>query len=238
MIDFHTHLLPGIDDGAATVEESVKLLEDLSGQGVDTVLLTSHYYGRRRNVRAFSAEYEKASSQLRAAYQGGVRLIRGAECNIATCANADFGELKDIAIEGTHYILTELSFEKKWTEQFWERIDNLLLEGLTPVIAHVELYPAVRKHREYAERLIGMGCLLQINCDSLLQRKFRKFLDFLFLNGMVSCLGSDTHNPVSRPPHYREAAEEICNRYGRSALDSIQHKMQSMIFDQKEFGHQ
>lgn len=231
MIDFHTHILPGIDDGAATVEESVALLEDLSQQGVDAVLLTSHYYGRRRNVRSFLAEYDRVYSQLKKAYQGGIKLIRGAECNIVTCANSDFGELKEIAIEDTHYILTELSFEKKWTEQLWERIDNLLIEGLTPVIAHVELYPAVRKHREYAERLTEMGCLLQVNCDSLLQRKFRKILDFLFLNNLVSCLGTDTHNLVSRPPRYREATEMICEKYGRQELERIQEKMKTLLCD-------
>lgn len=229
MIDLHTHILPAIDDGASDAEESSALLEALSRQGVDTVVLTPHYYGRRRNVRSFLNEFERAYTSLREAYRGEMKLVRGAECNISTCANSDFSELKALAIGDTNYILTELSFEKKWTEEFWERIDNLLIEGLVPVVAHVELYPAVRKHKEYAVRLAEMGCLLQVNCDSLLDRKFKKILDFLFENGLVSCLGSDTHNSVTRPPHYKEAVDEIGRRYGEPSLLRLQNQMKQII---------
>lgn len=233
MIDFHTHILPGIDDGASSPEESVALLDDLSRQGVDTVLLTSHYYGRRRNVRTFLSEYESAFQRLKGVYRGGMSLIRGAECNIATCANSDFGELKGLALGGSSYILTELSFEKKWTEELWDRVDNLLIEGLTPVIAHVELYPAVRKHRDNAVRLAEMGCVLQINCDSLLNRKFKKILDFLFANGLAGCLGSDTHNVTSRPPRYEAAVREIETRYGKDALCKLQSTMREILVTTK-----
>lgn len=229
MIDFHTHILPGIDDGASAPEESVALLEELSRQGVDTVILTPHYYGRRRNVRTFLSEFDHAYGILREAYRGEINLIRGAECNISTCANSDFSELKALSIGDTNFLLTELSFEKKWTEAFWERIDNLLIEGLIPVIAHVELYPAVRRHKEYAVRLTEMGCLLQINCDSLFEHKFQKLLDFLFDNQLVSCLGSDTHNLSTRPPHYQIATSVIQKRYGDMSLDYVQASMVSIL---------
>lgn len=229
MIDFHTHILPGIDDGASTVEESLELLGILSRQGVDSVVLSPHYYGRRRNVQTFLHEADRAYCALREAYHGNIKLVRGAECNISTCANSDFGELKELSIGGTTYILTELSFEKKWTEDLWERIDNLLIEGLIPVIAHVELYPAVHRHKEYAQQLVAMGCVLQVNCDSFLDRKFKKILDFLFANELVSCLGTDTHNLTSRPPHYRAATEEICNRYGQVSFLCLQSEMQKIV---------
>lgn len=229
MIDFHTHILPGIDDGASTVEESLVLLEALSQQGVDTVVLTPHYYGRRRNVRTFLIEFDCAYKLLREAYRGDIKLVRGAECNISTCANSDFSDLKALSIGDTNYILTELSFEKRWMEAFWERIDNLLIEGLIPVIAHAELYPAVRKNKEYAVRLADMGCLLQINADSLLDRKFKKILDYFFANDLVSCLGSDTHNAKTRPPHYQVATEEIVKRYGKSSVACIQTNMRKII---------
>lgn len=229
MIDFHTHILPGIDDGASTLEESLELLETLSRQGVDTVVLTPHYYGRRRNVQTFLNEFERAYGILRDAYRGDIKLVRGAECNISTCANSDFGELKALTIGNTKYLMTELSFEKKWTEEFWERIDNVLLEGLIPVIAHTELYPALRKNWKCAARLVEMGCLLQVNCDSLLDHKSRKLLDDLFENEFVSCLGSDTHNLSSRPPQYLEAAEEIRRRYGADCLAHLQDEMKKLI---------
>lgn len=232
MIDFHTHVLPALDDGAKSVEESLKLLEMLETQGVDTVVLSSHYYGRHRNVKSFLGEYERAYAKLRGAYTGPIRLVRGAECNISTCANSDFSELKALSVGDTRYLLTELSFAKKWSTEFWERIDNLLLAGLVPVIAHVELYPAIRRNPQIACELVGMGCVLQVNCDSVLDKKLSKLTDLLFRHDLVACIGSDTHNTDSRPPKYGDAVETLNRTYGEQITVRLQERMQKILADE------
>lgn len=232
MLDFHTHILPGIDDGAKDVSESMALLDALHKQGVDTVILTPHYYGRRRNVGQFLENRENAFQRLRAAYHGCIRLIKGCECNIHTCANIDFNDLKPLAIENTHYILTELSFEHEWSEKFWERIYNLLEMGLIPVIAHVELYPAVVKNPQFAYRLVQSGCLLQINCDSVLDRNKYKFIKVLIEHNQAYCLGSDTHNTDKRPPHYQGAVKLLEQDFGVEFCNSLQENMKKIISDE------
>ncbi len=232
MLDLHTHILPGIDDGAQDVSESTALLDLLQRQGVDTVVLTPHYYGRRKNVERFLEGREGAFRKLQAAYHGGIRLMKGCECNISTCANIDFGDLASLAIENTHYILTELSFEREWNEKFWERVYNLLEKGLVPVVAHIELYPAVVRNPQFAYRLIQVGCLLQINCDSVLDKRKYKFIKALIHHDQAYCLGSDTHNTYNRPPHYQEAVEILERDFGTEFCNSLQENMRKIISDE------
>ncbi len=71
---------------------------------------------------------------------------RACECNVCTCADSDLRKLRALAIEGTPYILTELSFEKEWEPRLFDRLDGSLQNELIPVIAHAGLYPAVRKN--------------------------------------------------------------------------------------------
>ena len=93
MIDFHTHILPGIDDGCRNIEEACSLLNMLEQQGVDTVVLTPHYYGRRSDVSNFLEKRTVAFEKLKAHYRGNIRFVLGCECNIVTCVNSNFSEL-------------------------------------------------------------------------------------------------------------------------------------------------
>ena len=234
MIDFHTHILPRIDDGASSVEESVSLLHSLEEQGVNTVALTPHYYGRQRSVEYFLEKRAAAYQALTAAYQGNIRLLRGCECNISTCANADITNLVPLALEGTRYILVELSFDPKWAkdELFLRRLRELKESaGLTPVVAHAELYPAVQRRPEWAARLIAAGCLLQINCQSVVQAGKHSLVQALVAHGQAHCLGSDTHNVRQRPPLYGQAAARLKDWSG-DALERIQENMKKIIADQ------
>lgn len=234
MIDIHTHVLPGIDDGAERVEESLKLLSALEKQGVDKVVLTPHYYGRTRNVDKFLAERKKALETLRAAYKGNIEFVTGCECNISTCANGNMGDLLPLAIGNTPYILVEMSFEPKWENELWERLFELIYRTeLTPVIAHIELYPAVMKHPEYARRLIEENCLLQMNCDSVIKAETGSLSYALLKHGQIHCLGSDTHNTYDRPPHYAQAAESIEKIFGKEYADILQIDMKKILSGEK-----
>lgn len=233
MIDIHTHILPQIDDGSSSVAESEKLLAMLENQCVQTVVLTPHYYGQNKNITKFLANREAAFARLNSAYRGGVRLLKGCECNISTCANNDFADLEALAIEGTRYILTEMSFENEWNNELWSRLNNLLDTGLVPIIAHVEIYPAVSRKPQLAYRLIESGCLLQINCDSVLDKAKYPLIKALIEHGQVYCLGSDTHNIDRRPPHYAEAAEKLKADFGVEIFDKIQENMQNILADKQ-----
>lgn len=227
MIDFHTHILPAIDDGSRDESESCELLSRLERQGVDTVLLTPHYYGRDYSVPKFLERREKAFSALKSAYSGNIRLIKACEYNIATDVNSDFMSLVPLAIGNTSYILTELSFENEWGDRLFKRINSLQLCGLTPVIAHAELYPAVRKNPSLVARLIDGGCYIQINCGSVISSDP---LVAALINGMqVHCLGSDTHNTTKRPPEYGRAIEMLSTSFGSQTAEGLNDNMNLIL---------
>lgn len=229
MIDFHTHVLPGIDDGAKDLDESLKLLADLDKQGVRKVVFTPHYYGRNKSVSKFLKQRDEAFLKVKDAYHGEIAFVKGCECNLSTCANIDFSELKPLAIEGTRYILTELSFEKEWTDGLFSKLNRLLDVGLVPVIAHMELYPVVQKKPQLVHQLIEMGCLIQVNCDSFLNGKTFPLVRALVNHSQVHCIGSDTHNLITRPPMYRSATDKIIEEFGQPTLDYLQDTMKKIL---------
>lgn len=231
MTDIHTHILPSVDDGAKDVEESLGLLEESERQGVDVTVLTPHYYGRNRGVEEFLRRRAAAFQKLKEGYRGGIRLVEACECNICTCANSDFSELRALTIGGTRYLLTELSFEDEWSGKLWERLYALLDLGMVPVVAHVELYPAVVRRPALAHRLAEAGCLLQFNCDSVLQKEKLGLVDALARHNQLHCLGSDAHNLERRPPRYKAAAESIVSRYGKDFFDGLQVNMRDILSD-------
>ena len=234
MIDFHTHILPQIDDGSSCVEESTALLESLEEQGVTDVLLTPHYYGRWKGVEDFLRSREDSFSLLSAAYKGRIALRRACECNIATCANTRLSDLKPLAVEGTDYILIEMSFTPAWEDKLLFRVEELMAEtGLTPVIAHVELYPAVQRPPALASELVRMGCLLQINCDSVAKGRKNDLVFALLRHSMAHCLGSDTHNTVVRPPLYRQAIRRIEETFGEGYVGAMQANMRRILKGEK-----
>jgi len=229
MIDLHTHILPGIDDGSSSVEESCAILSALADQGVDNVVFTPHYYGLRRGVDNHLERRARAFELLKSKYNGPINMFLGCECNIARCTNSNFDELVPLAINGTRYILTELSFEAEWDDFMWGRIDKLLQTGLTPVIAHVELYPPVRKTPSYVARLISLGCVIQVNCDSVVSAD--PLVKAILAHGQAHCLGSDTHNMTLRPPKYGEAAKLISDEFGGNMLDGMEENMRLILED-------
>lgn len=208
MIDLHTHILPGVDDGAKSVEEAIGLLDMLEKQGVDTVVLTPHYYGRQRGTATFIEKRDASFARLKEAYRGPLKLLKGAECNISTCANRDYADLFPLCIGETNYLLTELSFDKKWSDELWRRIDELLSVGIVPIIAHAELYPAVIKKPKIARLLHEMGCMIQLNCSSFTQKNRHKTLRKI-IGEVPYALGTDTHDREARPPEFAAALATI-----------------------------
>lgn len=233
MIDLHTHILPNIDDGSGSVEESLALLAALKAQGVNEVVFTPHYYGVRHGVKSFLDRRREAYERLAPAYDGDIKIHLGCECNIAKCTNINFDDLLPLSINSTDYILTEMSFEPEWDDFMWNRLDKLMQTGLRPVIAHVEIYPAVRKNPYYVGRLIEAGCVIQINCDSVVAED--PLVQSIIAHGQAHCLGSDTHNTAVRPPKYAQAVKKI-GEWGGD-VNKLQENMRGILNGERLYFH-
>ncbi|MBR5134806.1 MAG: hypothetical protein IKV35_04345, partial [Clostridia bacterium] len=163
LIDFHTHILPGIDDGASDIDMSLQMLHHLKNQGVDTVVLTPHYYANVEPIEKFLHRRDKAVSALKDALDADTIDIRvSAEVHFAEYLfnNKDLSEL---CIEGTNTMLLELPFNRRVDSRLLGQLERLTLEyNLTLVLAHIERYPDVLRSRKTMDFLAGIGCVFQV----------------------------------------------------------------------------
>lgn len=201
MIDFHTHILPEIDDGCSSAEESVVLLKMLKEQGVDKVLLTPHFYAYSSAAESFYEERKSALNKLLTALEKDpvdVELYLG-------CEVLYFDELwrienlKEFCIVGTEYIMIELPFAP-WGDSIVRGIEKIIGKGLTPIIAHIERYIKYSGNPEKLYELVEMGAILQINTGYINKFFKRKKAIKGIKRGIISAIGTDCHNLTDRAP--------------------------------------
>ena len=220
MIDFHSHILPGIDDGSQSVVESLAMLAELKKQKVDTVVASPHYYVNERPPLRFLEKRAAAWEALREALPGdSPRVLLGAEV-LYFSGLSRLDELPELCIENTDILLLEMPF-RPWTEYMLREVEDLVYRReLTVLLAHIERYLRYMK-RDTLDRLLDSGMLVQANADFFLtfltRRKALRMLD----EGSIHVLGSDCHNTTTRAPRLTEAVRTIREHLGSPILKEM-----------------
>jgi protein-tyrosine phosphatase len=233
MIDFHSHILSGMDDGAKTSAIAVQMLADSYAQGIDTVVSTSHcYVTDQASVSLFLQKREARRRRLwevMAQAGGPLPKIRlGAEVHMERDFSGYAG-LDELCIAGTRYMLIEMPYGK-WRQQLYDCLYSLQLKGIRPILAHIERYA---DHEPDFGNLRDLGLLYQVNADSFLRAPEKRFVVKLYDENMIHVLGSDMHDVSVRAPHMQEAARIIRKKYGRDFLDYLQQNA-SVILENGE----
>ncbi len=221
MTDLHTHILPGVDDGAKDPEESLKLLSLERAQGVDTVVLTPHFYRDREKAESFlhrRAEamlvLEERLAQLSPNEREALPKLRlGAEVawwpNLAGCE-----QLPELCIEGTKNLLLELPFSP-WSEQMIKRIYDLMgRTGVTPVIAHLDRYLKTQR-AELIRGVLELGVPVQMSGDALLHLLTRGTPLKLLRQKQAHLIASDCHHISRRVPNLGDAMKTAEKKLGK-----------------------
>lgn len=231
MIDFHTHILPGIDDGAKDVSVSAAMLETEKEQGVNEIVLTPHYYGKFYSPTDFVRRRAAAYEKLLAVAAGEFFFTLGAEIHFSDTLSVN-AECRKLAIGDTRYALVELPFGEKWSGSLLTRLRYFMDETeLTPVIAHICRYPQLRKNPEALLRLAEMGCLLQVNASAFCDKDSSGFAFAALKHNLVHCLGSDCHNVTDRAPDLKRAEEAIAQAGYADRLEEIGRIMKCVTED-------
>lgn len=220
MIDLHSHILPGIDDGSQSVEESRALLTLLREQGVQTVVATPHFYAHQDNPEEFLRRREDAIARLDCDPAELPQILTGAEvAYFDGMCHSDVLTRLQLAKSGL--LLVEMPFAP-WTQRMITEISQLpLLTGLTPVLAHVERYRHRDQLPKYRRQLVEQGVLFQCNADAFLSMQERRWVLSLLKKGSLHFLGSDTHNLTARPPKMDQAAAVIEKKLGADTLSQL-----------------
>lgn len=220
MIDWHSHILPGMDDGSKDVAESISMLQMQAAQGIETVIATPHFYANDETVSSFVERrlqaYESVKSQLP---EGAPRILLGAEVRYYQGISR-MEDLKDLRIEGSKLLLLEMPMSV-WTEyMIRELIEMSGKSSVRIVLAHVERYWRLQKQSVW-DRISESGILMQVNGSFFTTLGSRRKAISLLEEGRVQFLGSDCHNLTTRSPQLGKAIEVIRRKFGDDYLNQM-----------------
>lgn len=223
VIDFHSHILPGIDDGSADLKESIAMLRMEAEQGITHVIATPHFYARYDSPEQFLKKRDRAEAQLRqemAKYRGLPQISVGAEVYFFRgMSESEF--LPQLTIRGKSCILIEMP-HAPWSEEIYRELEAIWEKrGVTPIIAHVDRYIAPFRTHQIPQRLAEMPVFVQANADFFLERVTEGMALRMLKADQIQLLGSDCHNASDRKPNLEAAMQRIERKLGREALERI-----------------
>jgi protein-tyrosine phosphatase len=203
MIDTHLHILPGVDDGPDTMEDTIALARVLVQEGVHAAIATPHYndeYPRYPVAEIQARVYEV--QQVLDRHGIPLRLFPGHEVLIKPGLVEDIQSGRVATLNGSRYLLLEL-----WTNTWLPETERVIFElraaGIIPVLAHVERYQAIQRDPQKLASLLQQGVLAQVTAGSLVGmqgKTARRTAEALLKRGLIHCIGSDAHGLHKRPP--------------------------------------
>ncbi len=220
MIDFHTHILPQMDDGSESVEQSVKMLQVMCDYGVEAVVATPHFDLQLESIEDFLVRRSKAFSALLAVWDGSVPIIPGAEVLYCGFSIHTVDGLDKLCFGNSRYLLIEPAIEYLG-EAYYNDMMRLMSEcNIVPVLAHIERYYYIGENRKWISRLRKEGAVLQMNAEAFLGWKRRKALKLMDKES-VQILGSDCHNLENRMPNLASAVVCIQKHGNEKMMETL-----------------
>lgn len=219
MIDIHAHILPTVDDGSYSVEESLRMIKMAEASGVSAIVATPHCNIPGSFKNYVSEELEERLRLLRQTVKDAgisVQVIRGMEVFATRQTPQLLEDGKVWTLNDTKYFLTEFAFHED-PEFCMMILEDCHDAGFIPVIAHPERYYFVQRNPQIVYEWFCQGYGIQINKGSLLGKFGRsayEMAQLLLQHGVVSCVSSDAHSSSQRTPHMLEVKRFLDEYYG------------------------
>ncbi len=223
LYDIHGHFLPGMDDGCKTPEESLEVLRQAYGQGVQVMFATPHYY-HTEPISTFLARRQQAVERLQAycADHPDIRtpeIYLGAEVACKPGISSD-PDLEKLCLGGTEYLLLELPWSG-WGSETVREVNRIChVSSLTPVLAHLERYVTAVPWKQI-ETILEMGVLVQVNAEAFTCFSGRQAANKILRRSGIDLIGSDCHNLTTRTPNLDQAVNYMLRHNMTGLLDHI-----------------
>ena len=220
MIDWHSHFLPGMDDGSRDVTESLQLIAMLAEQGVETAIATPHYYADNESVNAFLSRRAEAYAQLKAVLpKDAPDILLGAEVRYYPGISR-LESLEALRIERSKVLLLEMPITT-WPKFMVGELFALAGKNdFCILLAHIERYMRLQT-ADLWERLSENGILMQVNTSLFLSPLSVHKAVSLLKRGNVLLVGSDCHNIKNRPPQFKKAFQVIREKLGGAYIEQM-----------------
>ena len=224
MIDIHSHIIPNVDDGARSVEETFNILKEAQEAGFTDVILTSHFLLNYYETNAQELIFWKEKLQEVLKKQGTkINLHSGMEIYITNQMEELLENKKILTLANSRYMLIELPLATN-VKYFDYVVYYLEAKGIKPIIAHPERYKCVQKDPDIVEEYIEKGCLIQCNYGSIVNlygREAEKTIKTLLKKNQVHFLGSDVHRENGTYLIILDAIKKIRKKIGKNKINEI-----------------
>lgn len=233
IVDMHCHILPGLDDGAESWNETYQMLQIAYDEGIRVIVATPHHHEIRGMCTP--VQYKKRLMQIRKIAQEiseKFYIIPGMEIYFTQDIIHKLENRQVRTIGNSKYVLIEFSpgAEFRYMQQGLQQIQ---MKGYYPILAHAERYQCLVEHKEHVEYLVKMGIYLQINSETILGeggRTAKRFVKELLKERYIHFVGTDAHSSKSRSPIMKKSADYVEKKYGKEyALDIFRRNSLSVL---------
>ena len=224
MIDVHSHIVFGVDDGSRSIEESIEIIKEAYNKGFKKIIATPHYMEEyyENDVKEINSRISQINAQLRKIHCD-IQILHGNEIYITENITQLLENKKATSLNGQQYVLFELPLNAE-SMNLNSVIYQILEVGGVPVLAHPERYSFVQKDPNVLLPLIESGVLIQSNYGSIIgqyKKEAQSTLKKMLEHKMVHLLGSDVHRPQTIYTKIDQCVEEMEKIVGKDYVDLI-----------------
>ena len=222
-VDIHCHILPGVDDGSQTPEETKAMLQKAWDEGIQIMVATPHYHKQRgKNDIELIKKQLLLTRKLAKEVHPKMQICLGMEIYYGEDVPELLKEGRVVSIRKSRYILVEFSPGDEF-QYILNAVRKLQMSGHTVIIAHIERYNCLRKDISNVEYLREMGVIFQVNTGSITGswKKRKEIFKKVLKAHLVQLVGTDAHGSERRTPKMQEAYKEVVKRCGEEYADQI-----------------
>lgn len=234
--DVHCHILPGLDDGAKSLEQSREMFAIAYQEGIREIIVTPHNYASKKSASAntIRTAVEQLENHLKE-WDFPILLHAGNEIYYRSDVVDELEQGLILTLAGSHYVLVEFD---PYTEYSYLRdgLSRLAHWGYYPVLAHAERYDCLYRKKERIRDLKNAGIYCQVNASTFLEKwgsEYKKRAKLLLKENAVNLIGTDAHSTRSRAPKMKQAAEYITKKLGKEEAERILFQNPQMIIKDK-----
>lgn len=236
VVDIHSHMLFGVDDGSKTIQESLEMLGISYKEGITNIILTPHYEKNNNfyNLEELKSRFNELRQQASLNYPD-MNLYLGNEILYEDGILEDLKMGKIVSMNGTRYILVEYLPTVSY-EDMYRSFRNLIQARFRPILAHVERYRCLHKKMDRIDEIRELGIYLQMNGQSILGGIFSEHARWchkLLKEEQISFIASDAHNCTTRSPKLLKSIEWMQKNLSKSYCDKVFWKNPQMMLCDK-----
>ena len=234
MIDIHCHILPEVDDGSRSLNESIEMAMIAKEQGITKIVNTSHYHPdfRYKKGEELLKELEDFNNVLKE-NMIDIEVLIGNEIYYTKDLIKEIDELDFYTLNNRRYILIELP-PTNFPKDLCNIVYELKEKNYIPVFAHVERYREVQENPELIYEVINAGAIIQVNSHSILGKsgkELQKVCNTLLNRNMVHVVGTDAHSSKRRTPIFLDAYKYVSEKYSKEMADDLFIKNNNAIIN-------